>query len=318
MRPGAWAGAWVCDVRAPGTRRPWTDEELTRLYEQAPHHSVPALAEMFGRAPASVRVKLDEMGWRARPCYTHWTVRDTRILRERWPDPRIPTAAIAAELGRTVKAIRAYAKLLGIQRDFAARKRCIVAHIEAGQSRTEAALREGVDVRCVDKVLQDLRPDWLTKRRRWTAEEDAALRAACIDGRPADTHALAAQLGRTHIAVLHRLRVHGFPSCRRLPPLTATAVQRLTEHLAAGLSVAEAARRLGVSDSQARAAIDRHRLPVLVPTRKHYARWTDADDYSLRARVADGWGDAEIAADLARTEHAVRHRRLYLSLPEAA
>lgn len=132
----------------------------------------------------------------------------------------------------------------------------------------------------------------------WTADEVAVLRReypAC-----ADLAALAARLGKTPGAIKCRAARLGL---RRRQPWTDSQRAIVRERYRRD-GAAAVARTIGRTVRQV------HQMAVTLGLSDHHPRVSAGDRATIRRLNAEGWSDAEIAAELGRDRHVVgRHRR---------
>ena len=162
-------------------RQTWTASEEGFLQENYFFMSAPDIAAKLGKSVPAVKGKISRFrlwGCKRAP---GWTPELDAVVRSRYPEEG-PTA-IASKIGRTEAAVRARARVLGVQfrprRPWASDEVSRLRELAPGKTLAELARLLGRPMQSVQSKLQELELQPLPPSqmpRVWTPEQDAELR----------------------------------------------------------------------------------------------------------------------------------------------
>ena len=97
-------GIKVSTDTADSTRQRWTPEEMEKLIELAPTHTVKELGDILGRPITSVKMKMRRQGIQCKTKGREWSAEEIEVLRQLYPTHS--DKEVGAILGRSIHAVK--------------------------------------------------------------------------------------------------------------------------------------------------------------------------------------------------------------------
>lgn len=251
------ARAYGCEL-IPGARPDsWQQVEDEFLRKHYSTMRAADIAQHLGRGATSVHVRARQLGIPLAESYgarqIRWSAADERMLRKYYG--KMVIEDLADQLGRSVKAVHAHARDLGLSL-----RAANPALPQLWTSKEDATLRRLFQIRTnpqiaellgrpLRSVISRAKKLGLKKERpgfkEWTAREDGQLRQLHRTLKPAE---IAERLGRTLASVRKRMYTSGLLTVQKSkPPVWTADEDQLLKKLYGRQTIAEIASRLGRS-----------------------------------------------------------------------